>query len=531
MSRTALLQRDGWIFRPATPPRVEEALRHLLPPAPPETDGVAAVAEAIGVVGEVDRALAADAVPTEDLRTVLEGLGQLEAVLTAARTRALCAADVAGLPGDDAAVSLAAWLAQVQRMTGTGAAREARFAVTLSTQDDLLAQLSSGAISRDHAMAMVAELQRQRADQDARAAAERARQERERRARAAADLEAQRQARTHAERRRMAQEAARREAELAEQERRAREAQREADRRAQQARQEDLLAAASEGASADEVRRRGRDMRANDNADLERDAVTQHRRRAVREWVKDGMHHLLLILGDEAYERYRAAEAAAMTFDKPEVPEDERRTYEQRRADAAVDIIDAALAAGDLPTRRGVKPHLSAVAPVDTLLGEDIPGRGEFGSWFSAETVRRLSCDAGLTRALVDATGQVIDMGRETNRWSVAAYKAMQIMFDGCVFPTGDGTTCGRPLDWCDLHHVEWYRHGGRTDLINALPGCRHHHIMIHHDGWAMTYDPVTGVVTITRERDGLTRSARVRRDLGEVMGGQGQLDLGRQPS
>jgi predicted restriction endonuclease len=37
------------------------------------------------------------------------------------------------------------------------------------------------------------------------------------------------------------------------------------------------------------------------------------------------------------------------------------------------------------------------------------------------------------------------------------------------------------------LHHVQWWRHGGPTDLANLLPVCQQHHGKIHDDGWTIT--------------------------------------------
>ena len=121
-------------------------------------------------------------------------------------------------------------------------------------------------------------------------------------------------------------------------------------------------------------------------------------------------------------------------------------------------------------------------------------------------------CDASLTRVLLNAASQVIDVGRETSRWTVAAYKAAEATFDGCVFPVADGRTCGRPLGWCHLHHVKWWRHGGRTDVANGAPLCRHHHTVVHHHGWDLTYDHSAGLVTATRRDDGRTRTAPAHR-------------------
>jgi predicted restriction endonuclease len=39
-------------------------------------------------------------------------------------------------------------------------------------------------------------------------------------------------------------------------------------------------------------------------------------------------------------------------------------------------------------------------------------------------------------------------------------------------------------FDRCKLHHIVWWRHGGRTDLHNLLPVCAHHHTKIHDHDW-----------------------------------------------
>ena len=41
-------------------------------------------------------------------------------------------------------------------------------------------------------------------------------------------------------------------------------------------------------------------------------------------------------------------------------------------------------------------------------------------------------------------------------------------------------------FDHCKIHHVVWWRHGGRTDLDNLLPVCFRHHRAIHHEGWTV---------------------------------------------
>jgi predicted restriction endonuclease len=44
--------------------------------------------------------------------------------------------------------------------------------------------------------------------------------------------------------------------------------------------------------------------------------------------------------------------------------------------------------------------------------------------------------------------------------------------------------------DRCKLHHITWWRNGGRTDLDNLLPVCPVHHARIHNDGWTIQLGP-----------------------------------------
>ena len=44
--------------------------------------------------------------------------------------------------------------------------------------------------------------------------------------------------------------------------------------------------------------------------------------------------------------------------------------------------------------------------------------------------------------------------------------------------------------DHCKLHHIIWWRHGGRTDLDNLIPVCAQHHANIHNDHWTITLGP-----------------------------------------
>ncbi|WP_170128100.1 HNH endonuclease [Euzebya rosea] len=492
-------------------------------------DPVVLVGEALGVLGRLNDWLAGMAAGTASgvtsdgssgtiepwtVRRAMEGLAGIDAALSAARLRGIVAADVAGLPSSDGAVSLSAWVAGVFGLSGATAAREVRLAVGLADEAEVLDRLQAGVISRDHAAGLVAAAEKQAADQDAAARAEAARQDAERQERRLADERAQAEAATLAERMRLAREAAAREEQLARERAEAARERAAADEAARRARQEALLGSAVAGASPDRVRTEANAMRAADVAALERAVAAQRARRSVT-FGSDritGQTVLRVVLTDTDRELLHAGIEAAHTFDPPNTPEDERRTPEQRRYDAFLDLITAGLHAGELPTSRGIKPHVTVTVPLTTLTGEaEVAGVAGFGTVVSPETARRLACDARLTRAIIDARGMPLDIGRTTRAWTTAQHTAANLLFGGCAFPTADRRPCGRPIGWTDLHHVQWWRHGGPTDQDNGVPLCRHHHNAVHHDGWLLDFDLPTGTVTITRTREGetVTRTTR----------------------
>ncbi|CAN5835289.1 hypothetical protein BH24ACT15_BH24ACT15_21820 [soil metagenome] len=439
------------------------------------------------------------------LTSVLVGLGVIDSAVAAGRAKAILAAEETELPAADGAVSTAAWLGGLLGLSGASAAREYRRATRLAGMPDTLAALTAAAISRDHAYTLITAAEKQQADHQAAERARIAEQQaaaKRRKAAAAADAA---QAKDAAER-------ARRLAEAAEQERQIRKLQGEQARRrneeaaaAAKAREDKLLEQASSGKSPDQVNEAAKAERADDNEALRRSEAAQRSRRSVRDWIDEstGMGHFAIDLPGEDYERIKAALESATTYDSPDTPLRERRTPEQRRADGFVDLIDLALRyTENLPTSHGTRPQMTVTVSADTLIRKaDRAGRGQFGTWLSADTIRRLACDARLARAVVSATSQVLDLGRQTRTWTAAQHRAAVISFGGCAFPVIDGQPCGRPPGWCDLHHVEYWRKSGPTDQANGVLLCRRHHTAVHHNGWQMTYDQPTNTVTITKHR------------------------------
>jgi len=167
---------------------------------------------------------------------------------------------------------------------------------------------------------------------------------------------------------------------------------------------------------------------------------------------------------------------------------EDTRTPAQRRADALVDICRRVLDTGTLPTVNGEKPHLSVIVDLETLQGRPSSWSqlAATGHLLSPDVVGRISCDAQVTRIVLDPAGQPIDVGRATRTVTTAQRKALMVRDQTCRFPG-----CDRPQAWCDAHHVRQWAKGGTGDMDNLLLLCRHHHTLIHQHGYTISGDAI----------------------------------------
>jgi hypothetical protein len=221
----------------------------------------------------------------------------------------------------------------------------------------------------------------------------------------------------------------------------------------------------------------------------------------------------------------RAIEAASDALHREPVnpwasDADAARQAAQRRADALGLLAERALAAGFGETGVGGAPAgegaahaheagaLGAAAPTrpspspapvsgtraqryqvvlhvdaDTLSEDAEPGRShlEDGTRVSAETSRRLACDASVVRVVHREDGSILDLGRKTRTISPALRRALDVRDQGCRFPG-----CGRRFT--DAHHVRHWADGGSTSLENCLLLCRFHHRLVHEEGWRIEW-------------------------------------------
>jgi Domain of unknown function (DUF222)/HNH endonuclease len=155
------------------------------------------------------------------------------------------------------------------------------------------------------------------------------------------------------------------------------------------------------------------------------------------------------------------------------------RTAPARRADALIEVCRIALGAGGLPDNGGIPPQLNVTVDFDALTRDVAVGQLDTGAMLSPSATRRLACEAQILPVMLDGHSVPIDIGRSRRPFTGAARAAVVLRDGGCAFPG-----CDRPSRWCQIHHIEFWARGGRTDRDNGVALCGYHHRLIHRNDW-----------------------------------------------
>ena len=255
--------------------------------------------------------------------------------------------------------------------------------------------------------------------------------------------------------------------------------------------------------SAAELERTVRRMRVADLPAEER----RYQSRRLRVWVdSEGMVEVRGRLDPETGQRLlRALEwAEDQVFRSAEDPTGTRP--EQRKADALGVVAGRALD-GDRTRGSGTGSGAGRARPLvmlhvdEAVLKEEAPvtesgeshtravrSELEDGTRVSAETSRRLSCDAAVVRVGHGADGRVTGAGACTRTIPASVRRAVEARDRGCRFPG-----CGSRF--VDVHHVVHWARGGTHTLDNLVTLCARHHRWVHEGGARVSVDRAGQVV------------------------------------
>jgi 5-methylcytosine-specific restriction endonuclease McrA len=179
------------------------------------------------------------------------------------------------------------------------------------------------------------------------------------------------------------------------------------------------------------------------------------------------------------YQRKRLRDAAAGGV-SAETP-----SMAQQQADALALIAETALHHGLDPGAPGERYQVVVHVDAQTLADPDQPGQSvlEDGVRVSAETSRRLACDASRVVMRHDETGCLLEIGARTRTIPPALRRALYHRDHGCRFPG-----CGVPVG--QGHHIRHWAQGGPTTLSNLTLLCRRHHRAVHEEGYQVAHEP-----------------------------------------
>jgi hypothetical protein len=197
---------------------------------------------------------------------------------------------------------------------------------------------------------------------------------------------------------------------------------------------------------------------------------------------ESGMHIWTLTLdpvtGLKLYNRVQAAtEALFHTTTPPDCPTDPLDKQAFLRAHALLGMLNGhgvRMARPEIVVVIDTTVTADGAPVVDWGLPAEIPDRVLQELYGDADT-HTVIIRGGV---VLHAPGQ-LNLGRCTRLANRAQRRALRALYATCAIPG-----CAVRFDNCTIHHVHWWRHGGRTDFCNLLPLCSKHHHLVHEGGW-----------------------------------------------
>lgn len=229
-----------------------------------------------------------------------------------------------------------------------------------------------------------------------------------------------------------------------------------------------------------------------ENALRERRSLTLHRQ-------ADGMTRLIALLDPESAALVtsvfdgvtsprrggpRFVDASAAAHEQAVL--DDPRSTEQLALDTFVQLLEIGATVEPEHMVGGRGPAVQVLVTLrDLLAGVGfgmIEGQTEP---VSLATVDRHVCSLGTETVIFDEHGQPLNLEREQRLFTRSQRRALAARDGGCRFPG-----CDRPPSWTEAHHRKhWKRDRGRTNIENGILLCKHHHLLIHNNGWEITLD------------------------------------------
>jgi hypothetical protein len=218
-------------------------------------------------------------------------------------------------------------------------------------------------------------------------------------------------------------------------------------------------------------------------------AEERHAQKTARLWFRplgDGTTQVTGLLPDPVAARLKTYLEAYTNPRQPATNIDDaadRRPQSKKYADAFAALLEH-LDPKDLPEHGGDATTVLVTVTLDQLR-TDLASAGLLdadlaeGNNLTAAEARRLACAAHLIPIVLGGDSEILDQGRAKRLHTPAQRKAIRLRDQRC---RAEG--CTIPAPWCEVHHLDPWSAGGRTDLANAISLCHHHHHRAHDTGY-----------------------------------------------
>ncbi len=214
----------------------------------------------------------------------------------------------------------------------------------------------------------------------------------------------------------------------------------------------------------------------------------QRRASSVRRRIEHatGLYHLHAILDPELGAKIFGAledEIETRWHSAKDIPDDQRPSNDRIAAEALADLV-----AWGVTDRRSRHADVSIIVDYETMLDglhDDGVCETRQGVDIPPETARRLACDAQIVPIVMGGPSQPLDVGRASRTATPAQRKALR-----AAHPTCGVDDCDVRFDFCAIHHIIHWVHGGHTDLDNLVPLCHRHHHQVHEGRWTIELGP-----------------------------------------
>lgn len=172
------------------------------------------------------------------------------------------------------------------------------------------------------------------------------------------------------------------------------------------------------------------------------------------------------------------------------VTSDSGTPLDQRRCDGFTASVEAAVSASQGSGRASPASPFFVVlhAPLDALSDQhgaptELAGELERDGLIDCATVQMIACDATIAVAVDDDLGHTMYEGRARRFPNPAQRREVRRRDRHCRFPGCENAA------FTAVHHIVPWKPGGTTDLFNLALLCKHHHGVVHRDGWTMSGD------------------------------------------